>query len=165
MIRRDLEGKVMSTKEDSLYYKEYLDSHRDIFRYYTVKCLCTPIYLIYSLGIDIPVENKEFYTLIDSYKNYTARGKLYEIMTKFWNYKINSSENKELLKTLLEGKGYNIETLIEGVIDKFIDSCMERVIYNLNQEGVSLLISEKYNMDILLDSLKGPYNLNKTLSK
>jgi hypothetical protein len=152
MIRRDLEGVIITSKKDAWRYKEYLESHYMIFNYVAWDCLNTPINEIYSLGS--VVEDKQSYTVIESFKNYLARGRMYEILTMFWNFNVEGSENVEFLKTLLHDKGYNLQILVKDMINKYIDSLMERVYYVLSQDKTSIIISDRYNMDVLVGKRK-----------
>jgi hypothetical protein len=150
MVKRELEGIILRKKEDAVAYEEYLESYVYAFDFISNKCLYTPINQVYSMGYSA-INNKKDYTILEAFSNYIAKGRLYEIMTQFWNYKETSTRKSEYLIKLLKEKGYNIDTLKKDLVKKFISSVMERVNYILTEQYLNLVISDKYNLEVVID--------------
>lgn len=156
MIKSHLEGKEITGVKDAKYYREYLNSYKDVFEFYTYSLLSESLTALSTLNHSYYVTNNlTEYTIIDSYKSYLTRGRLFELANSFKLYKelptdLDKSDYNvtSLMKCLLE-RGSNPLVLKEYLISSFIDSLMERVIYRLSTPGTSIIISPKYDMETI----------------
>jgi hypothetical protein len=162
MINRDLENSIVQGKQGIAAYREYLDSYTHMFEYLTWKCLNTPLYKVFSLGSTKDLDDT--FTLLDAYKNYIAMGKLYEIMSQFWNFgDVHKSPtgNDRFLSDLLKDNGYDLDKLVKDLITKFQDQYIDKIQYTLNQSGSRVKITPLYNTDVYR-TIKEGESLTKT---
>ena len=154
MVKNYLEGKEIKGVKEAKYYEEYLKSYEDILEFYTYSLLSESLNSLSTLNRTYYVtDSSKEYTLVDSYKSYLTRGKLFELANTLQLY-IDTPEDSQKydynvisLRQCLLDKGKDLETLKDFLISSFIDSLMDRVIYVLSNSGTSIIISPKYDME------------------
>lgn len=159
MILTDLEGTIVEGKEGFETYKNYVESYTCVFELLSWKCLNTPVHKLYSLG-----SNKSMgadFTLIDSFQDFIARGRLYELTTQFRKYG-SRFPSEEFLSEMLKSKGYDLKALVESLVERFIETYLDQVKYILNQKGVQAVVTKNYNIPVIkTEKIKVPAKLIK----
>jgi hypothetical protein len=146
MLLTQLEGTVVEGKEGIEIYKSYINSYTCVFQLITWSCLNTPVHKVYSLGSNKSMGSD--FTLLDSYKDYVSRGRLYELTTQFRKYD-SRVPAEEFLSDLLKDKGYDLILLVDSLVEKFTDAYMEEIKFILNQSNTKAIISKCYNIPVI----------------
>lgn len=143
MIKKKLEGTILTGEDQLGIYKEYLDSYKSIFLFKTFSYMSTPVKdLIKNAAYLNPGQRS--LSLIEAYTNYLVLGKLHNISNQYFNIGKRATEETTTLLQLLKGKGYDLEKLADNLVKLFSESYIEKIKYHLNK-GSLVEISSDYN--------------------